>query len=1062
MIKLKYQNYSNYKLPITINPLEYGKLIEQFDNKFIIQLNTSNVVVIKQIENENYVKFYRKGDLMFEFRDTVISDKSFIRTISDQRFTFEDNKLISTEILVHNKYIKIFDIQNNSKSILSKTTPFKFKNILKFLENTHVFKNYKAELFILFELFLIFLVYLICFVIFPEDNITATLSIGGIIKLRRFKSKHSWESQTFRINNKVFTKILFEKIFNRFWRDISHLFNKENHMFILFKIKYINNDYATIGNIQRLSHIDKDWYINWIINNMEFKSEYYNETQIESMIISYGFKDGKIDVKNVINSNLNYQYYNNNKLVISFNPLDFGKLISKSELVNETLYFLQNKNNKVIKILNSKNKNSIEIFKDANLIIKFEDLKLSDSKFVRILENKKYYFENNEQILFSKNIEAKFISNLTITNKIVDNFITLDIETFVKDSILIPFCISIYDGKLSSYYYLSDYKSPEDLILDCLRSIMIRKYNGFNIYIHNLGKFDIIFLFKYLVKLGQVSPIIHNGRIISIKFSFGDNYKYRLHFKDSYLLLLTSLRKLTKSFNVETQKSMFPHFFVNENNLNYIGKVPEIKYFDKINKNDYNNYRKNFKINWNLKNEAIKYCNIDCISLYQVVLKFSELIFQHFGISIHKYPTLPSLAFAIFRTNFIPKNVIPQLSGKISNDIRQGYTGGAVDVYIPYLPKKVKGKGYDVNSLYPFSMDQFEMPVGKPTFFKGDIRKIDPDAFGFFYCNIVAPDDIKHPIIQTHVKTSNGVRTMAPIGTWSDMLFSAEIDNAIKYGYNFKILWGYTFDKGYIFKDYVQNIYNIKKSYPKSDPMYYIAKILLNSLYGRFGMDDNFSDINIIHKDYYGDFENKFIDSIVTKIKIDDYFLVEIKQSENINEENDGNHNINVSIAAAITAYSRIHMSQFKNNPKINLYYTDTDSIYTDSELDPSLISNNELGKMKLENTYKKAIFLSPKVYCLLTEDDTLIYKVKGLKHEIELTMKDFEQLLYKDSFIEKYQTKWTRNLSEGYININILNQLYTLKVTENKRQLIYNKNGKLIGTKAYKIDESKDIRTKL
>ena len=35
--------------------------------------------------------------------------------------------------------------------------------------------------------------------------------------------------------------------------------------------------------------------------------------------------------------------------------------------------------------------------------------------------------------------------------------------------------------------------------------------------------------------------------------------------------------------------------------------------------------------------------------------------------------------------------------------------------------------------------------------------------------------------------------------------------------------------------------------------------------------------------------------------------------------------------------------------------------------------------------------------------------------------------------------------------------QLYTLKVTENKRELIY-KNNKLIGTKAYKIDNSKVI----
>jgi hypothetical protein len=61
---------------------------------------------------------------------------------------------------------------------------------------------------------------------------------------------------------------------------------------------------------------------------------------------------------------------------------------------------------------------------------------------------------------------------------------------------------------------------------------------------------------------------------------------------------------------------------------------------------------------------------------------------------------------------------------------------------------------------------------------------------------------------------------------------------------------------------------------------------------------------------------------------------------------------------------------------------------------------------MKLENTIEKGIFLSPKVYFLETIDNKVIYKVKGLSHNIELTMDDFENLLYKKSFIQKYQTK--------------------------------------------------------
>jgi hypothetical protein len=98
-------------------------------------------------------------------------------------------------------------------------------------------------------------------------------------------------------------------------------------------------------------------------------------------------------------------------------------------------------------------------------------------------------------------------------------------------------------------------------------------------------------------------------------------------------------------------------------------------------------------------------------------------------------------------------------------------------------------------------------------------------------------------------------------------------------------------------------------------------------------MDDNFSNINIVHKDYIGDFENKFIDQIDEKIDLGEHMIVFFKKLDKVNEDS-STHNVSIAIAAAITAYSRIHMSIFKNNPKINLYYTDTDSIYTDSEID--------------------------------------------------------------------------------------------------------------------------------
>ena len=909
--KIKHQKYSHYLLPIACEPLKYGKLIEQFGNKYIIQLNTSNILVIKVVENDNYIRLFRKGDLVLEFIDSKVNETIFTRTISDQRFTFENNKLITTEILgVHNA-IKIYeDITplNYTDSNITNSKTFTTK-ILNWFENTYIYKNKKAELFILFELFLIFLVYITCFVIFPENNMAlAVFSSKNIIKLRKVASKQNWNNLIIKIDNKVFTRNLLENSLNKLWEKTKDDFSENNHMFILFKIKYINGEFSSIGKVQRLNKNDKTWYIDFIIETMKFKSEYYNETQISSFMISYGFKEGLLKNKENISTNVNFIELNKMKLPISTKPSDYGKII---KIIDKNIFVIQNIKGQIIFYYKFVGYNEIEYFKDNKSLIKFRDVITSDNSFTRTFDNKNFYFKNNQQVLFTKKIKSKFISKTKTSKNIINNFITLDIETFINENSLYPYLISFYDGKNSYSFGLWDYKNVEEMMLDCLSSIFIRKYNGYKIYVHNLAKFDIIFLLKYIIKLGFLQPVIHNDKIISLQVNYGKNKEYQVEFKDSLLILTTSLAKLCKAFNVENSKSIFPHFFVNENNLNYIGKVPSLNYFPDIELKDFDKYKNEYNNNWNLKNEAVKYCELDCISLYQVIFKFNEMIFNLFSLNIHKYPTLPSLAFGIFRSKFLIENTIPQLSGKIASDIRSGYTGGAVDVYIPKSKPNIKMKCLDVNSLYPSQMQERLMPVGNPTYFNGNIRLIDPNAFGFFYCEVIAPDNIKHPILQTHVKTNKGIRTIAPIGTWEDMLFSEEMDNAIKYGYQFKILWGYTFESSNIFKEYVDFLFEFRQRYPSSHPLNFIAKILLNSLYGRFGMDDDFPEISVIHKDYFADFENKYLDDIIDKIKIDNYFIVFYKTENTFEDIN--THNVSISIAATITAYSRIHMSQFKN-----------------------------------------------------------------------------------------------------------------------------------------------------
>jgi hypothetical protein len=583
-----------------------------------------------------------------------------------------------------------------------------------------------------------------------------------------------------------------------------------------------------------------------------------------------------------------------------------------------------------------------------------------------------------------------------------------------------------------------------------MTDICKRKYKSYKIYLHNFSKFDGYFLIRYLSMLGVCNPIIHKGRIISCKFKLYEN-NYNVTFMDSMLLLPSSLRELGESFglNKEDCKNYFPFKL---NNINYKGIVPDFKYFTKISLDEYKKYKEiyNNKI-WNFKEESIKYCYLDCISLHKILSKFNLLIFKKFKLNATNYLTLPSLAFNLFRSKYLKKDSIHMLSGEIAENIRKSYTGGAVDMYLTKSLDNKKIFAYDVNSLYPFVMKECKFPIGSPTYFEGNILKTIPDAFGFFYCKISVPSYINHPILRALPKNNN--KPMFPTGDWEGMYFSEELNNAKKYGYTFEVLWGYTFEKGYIFKDYVNDLYELRLNYPKSDPMNHIAKLLLNSLYGRFGMEDSFINTKIINKEDYLKFENQNKEGIKDIINLGNSYLVQYKdpsvELETALDNGTETHNVNIAIASAVTAYARIHMSQFKNNNTLpRLFYTDTDSLYFDGPLPDSFIHPTILGKLKLVGIYDLAVFLAPKVYALKNSLEEII-KIKGLNEEAiiknKITTLTLDKLLVKDSLLPIPQNKWFRHLDKG--SIDLLNQVYTLKASGNKRSLIYNEDNLLIGS---------------
>lgn len=124
----------------------------------------------------------------------------------------------------------------------------------------------------------------------------------------------------------------------------------------------------------------------------------------------------------------------------------------------------------------------------------------------------------------------------------------------------------------------------------------------------------------------------------------------KLTFRDSYWLLTSSLDKQGKALLNESKK-YFPYDFINVSDLNYIGEVPSKELFNGISDLEYQTYKKSFKL-WSLKEETIKYCESDVILLHKIIRKFSSIIYNRFELDILKYPTLPSLHFQIYRSNF--------------------------------------------------------------------------------------------------------------------------------------------------------------------------------------------------------------------------------------------------------------------------------------------------------------------------------------------------------------------------------------------------------------------------
>lgn len=237
-----------------------------------------------------------------------------------------------------------------------------------------------------------------------------------------------------------------------------------------------------------------------------------------------------------------------------------------------------------------------------------------------------------------------------------------------------------------------------------------------------------------------------------------------------------------------------------------------------------------------------------------------------------------------------------------------------------------------------------------------------------------------------------------PLGKLSGWYFSEKLKFSREHGYEITVIKGYEFNKEVkMFYNYVKDIYN-KKVNASNSVQKAISKSLLKNLLGRFGIhlekyktelvDENtFNNISMIRDvKGYTNIGDMSLVSYSTSVNYDSIKQLDLDLNEvlkhNKYSEITAQSASSVVISAAVTAYARIIMCKHKLdilNTGGKIYYSDTDSIVTDIELPSELVSNNELGKFKLEYKVKEGIFISGKTYCLITQDDKLIKRAKGV-----------------------------------------------------------------------------------
>ena len=504
----------------------------------------------------------------------------------------------------------------------------------------------------------------------------------------------------------------------------------------------------------------------------------------------------------------------------------------------------------------------------------------------------------------------------------------------------------------------------EDFFSWCFKD----KRKNHTLYFHNL-KFDGEYIFYYLLTHGyevvQTKKEVHDksftclisdtGQFYSIEiYEKAGKYPNKVTIYDSLKILNFSVEQIAKDFSLPINKLTL----------------------------DYDTYR---KVGHKLTEHEIDYirCDVEIMARALDIMFKEKLTKMTIGSNaLHNFKSMLS-SFDLY---------FPTLPFEVDKSIRESYKGGFTYLNPIYAEKEVNRDiiVLDSNSMHPSHMMNDWMPIGEPIYYQG---KYEDDILYPLYiqrmsCSFKIKEG-KIPSIQLkhtlgylpteYLEDTHGDIVTLTLTSVDYKLFFMQYDvSDITYhdGFKFKRLKG-------IFTGYINYWTNEKIEAKKNGntALYRIAKLMLNSLYGKFGLNPRV-------RSKYPTVEDEKI-----KYKL---YPEEIRNS------------IYCPVASFITAYSRydiVTSSQAIRDYSKKTYgedyyiYSDTDSIHmirlTDEELARIIkMDDYKLGYYKRESEAVKGIYIRQKCYVEVDKDGKMNTTIAGLPKRLGkyITVENFKK----------------------------------------------------------------------